>query len=148
MLKFQHQTDLPVCLEVQGEGLPLPADVQVQVLHVLQEALSNVRKHAQASQVVLRVDKGELWRFSVHDNGGGFDTQAVQGETHVGLKIMRERAERIGASVVVTSSAAQGTKVTLTLPAHPVAGNPPVAAAPTLPLTETPASPASLHATA
>lgn len=148
LLKFQHQTDLPVCLEVHGEGLPLPADVQVQVLHVLQEALSNVRKHAQASQVVLRVDKGELWCFSVHDNGGGFDTQAVQGETHVGLKIMRERAERIGASVVVTSSAAQGTEVTLTLPAHPVAGHPPVAAAPALPLAETPASAASLYATA
>ena len=56
--KFKHQTGLAARLEVQGEGLPLPPDVQVQVLHVVQEALSNVRKHAQATQVVLSVDKG------------------------------------------------------------------------------------------
>ncbi|NVO05732.1 MAG: type IV pili methyl-accepting chemotaxis transducer N-terminal domain-containing protein, partial [Rhodoferax sp.] len=56
--KFKHQTGLPTHFQVSGEGLPLPADVQVQVLHVVQEALSNVRKHAQASQVVLEVSKG------------------------------------------------------------------------------------------
>ena len=125
LLKFRHQTNLPARLHMHGEGLPLPADVQVQVLHVLQEALSNVRKHANASQVFLRVDKGEHWRFCVRDNGGGFDTHAAPGETHVGLKIMRERAERIGAHVSIASSAAQGTAVTLTLPPHPVAGSPP-----------------------
>lgn len=128
--KFQHQTGLPSRLQVRGVGLPLPADVQVQVLHVVQEALSNVRKHAQASHVSLEVDKGERWRFTVRDNGCGFDTERARNETHVGMKIMRERAARIGASVALKSSAAQGTVVTLTLPAHPVAGNPPTAAAP------------------
>ena len=56
--KFQHQTGLPTHLTVQGDGLPLPPDVQVQVLHVLQEALSNVRKHAGATQVDLEVRQG------------------------------------------------------------------------------------------
>jgi nitrate/nitrite-specific signal transduction histidine kinase len=46
--KFEHQTGLATHLDIEGEGMPLPADVQVQVLHVVQEALSNVRKHAQA----------------------------------------------------------------------------------------------------
>ena len=128
--KFQHQTGLPSRMQIRGTGLPLPADVQVQVLHVVQEALSNVRKHAQASHVSLEVDKGERWRFTVRDNGCGFDTARNQGETHVGMKIMRERAERIGASVVLKSSAADGTAVTLTLPAHPVSGNPPGPAKP------------------
>jgi len=118
--KFQHQTGLPTRLQVQGDGLPLPADVQVQVLHVVQEALSNVRKHAGASHVSLDVHKGEQWRFVVRDNGSGFDTAQRHGETHVGTKIMRERAERIGATVLIESLPGQGTTVTLTLPTNPV----------------------------
>jgi two-component system nitrate/nitrite sensor histidine kinase NarX len=124
LLKFQHQTGLPAHLQIRGTGLPLPPDVQVQVLHVLQEALSNVRKHAQATQVSLEVDKGERWRFTVRDNGRGFDAEREHGESHVGMKIMRERAERIGARVALASSSAQGTAVVLTLPPHPVAGHP------------------------
>ncbi|HPL78924.1 MAG TPA: type IV pili methyl-accepting chemotaxis transducer N-terminal domain-containing protein [Burkholderiaceae bacterium] len=119
--KFEHQTGLPARLEVHGDGLPLPADVQVQVLHVVQEALSNARKHAGASHVSLEVRKGQRWRFAVHDNGAGFNVSQVRGESHVGLKIMRERAARIGGEVEITSAHGAGTTVTLTLPPHPVA---------------------------
>ena len=118
--KFKHQTGLPTLLQVKGEGLPLPADVQVQVLHVVQEALSNVRKHAGATHVSLEVVKGERWRFVVRDNGIGFVTQARQGESHVGMKIMQERAARIGADVSIASEVGTGTVVTLILPAHPI----------------------------
>ncbi len=117
--KFRHQTGLQAHLSVQGDGLPLPADVQVQVLHVLQEALSNVRKHAGATQVDLEVVKGERWRFSVRDNGVGFDAAQGRGPSHVGMKIMHERASGIGAEVSVLSEAGQGTTTTLTLPTHP-----------------------------
>jgi two-component system, NarL family, nitrate/nitrite sensor histidine kinase NarX len=120
--KFQHQTGLPTHLQVQGEGLPLPADVQVQVLHVVQEALSNVRKHAGATHVSLEVTKGARWRFVVRDNGAGFDVRQRLGEFHVGMKIMHERAGRIGAGVEVVSAPGEGTRVTLTLPPHPVMG--------------------------
>jgi two-component system nitrate/nitrite sensor histidine kinase NarX len=119
--KFEHQTGLPARLEVHGDGLPLPADVQVQVLHVVQEALSNARKHAGASHVSLEVRKGQRWRFAVHDNGAGFNVSQVRSESHVGLKIMRERAARIGGEVEITSARGAGTTVTLTLPPHPVA---------------------------
>lgn len=118
--KFQHQTGLPTRLEVEGQGLPLPPDVQVQVLHVLQEALSNVRKHARASHVSLEVVKSAHWRFTVRDNGAGFDVTHAHGASHVGMKIMRERAERIGAQVKVVSSPDHGTAVILTLPPYPV----------------------------
>lgn len=118
--KFQHQTGLPTLLQIEGEGLPLPADVQVQVLHVVQEALSNVRKHADASHVSLDVHKGEQWRIVVRDNGVGFETAQQRGETHVGTKIMRERAQRIGATVQIESRGGQGTTVTLLLPKNPV----------------------------
>jgi two-component system nitrate/nitrite sensor histidine kinase NarX len=121
--KFKQQTGLPTLLQIGGEGLPLPADVQVQVLHVVQEALSNVRKHAQATHVNLEVIKGSQWRFVVRDNGHGFAVHTEHGATHVGMKIMHERAARIGAQVDVESSPAQGTTVTLTLPLHPVTGS-------------------------
>jgi two-component system nitrate/nitrite sensor histidine kinase NarX len=95
----------------------------VQVLHVVQEALSNVRKHAAGvTHVSLEVVKGSRWRFVVRDNGSGFDVHESRGESHVGIKIMRERAGRIGAEVAIASEPGQGTEVTLTLPLHPVTG--------------------------
>lgn len=121
--KFKHQTGLQTHFQVSGEGLPLPADVQVQVLHVVQEALSNARKHARAKQVFLSVHKGAEWRFEVRDDGQGFDAAQQHGQsTHVGMKIMQERAARIGAQVRVLSERGQGSTVRLTLPAHPVSG--------------------------
>lgn len=119
--KFEHQTGLPAQLSVDGEGLPLPPDVQVQVLHVLQEALSNVRKHARARGVWVDVQRGRDWHFEVRDDGRGFDAVSAPDETHIGLRIMRERAARIGARVAVDSVPGAGTCVALTLPASDVA---------------------------
>jgi len=121
--KFRHQSGLITHFQVHGQGIPLPADVQVQVLHVVQEALSNVRKHAHATEVFLEVTKGEEWSFVVRDDGRGFGPEIRERERiHVGLKIMQERASRIGAVVHVQSEPGQGTTVRLTLPAHPVSG--------------------------
>jgi two-component system nitrate/nitrite sensor histidine kinase NarX len=117
--KFEHQTGLPTQLEVHGHGLPLPADVQVQVLHVVQEALSNVRKHAGASGVQVRLQQAAPWCIEVRDDGIGFDGGEA-GESHVGLRIMRERAARIGATVAVRTAPGAGTCVSLTLAAVPM----------------------------
>jgi two-component system nitrate/nitrite sensor histidine kinase NarX len=120
LTKFEHQTGLQTHLSVRGQGLPLPADMQVQVLHVVQEAFSNVRKHAQASAVWVEVERGpQQWQLEVRDDGRGFDTAQWTGdETHVGMRIMRERAERIGAAVDITSVPGSGTRVALTLPQY------------------------------
>jgi two-component system, NarL family, nitrate/nitrite sensor histidine kinase NarX len=118
--KFRHQTGIHTEMTLKGSGLPLPSDVQVQVLHVVQEALSNVRKHAHATAVVLEVDKGKTWSFTVQDNGAGFSTDAPLGSQHVGRHIMQERAQAIGATVNVSSQPGQGTCVRLLLPEHPV----------------------------
>jgi two-component system nitrate/nitrite sensor histidine kinase NarX len=115
--KFQHQTGLATKLDVHGAGPPLAPDVQVQLLHVVQEALSNVRKHAGASQVWLDVQQQPLWRIEVRDDGRGFDGGAdAADEMHVGLRIMRERAAGIGAKVDVDSAPGEGTRVVVTLP--------------------------------
>lgn len=116
--KFEHQTGLTSHLAIDGEGLPLEADVQVQVLHVIQEALSNVRKHAGARGVWLDVESTPQWRFTVCDDGQGFDPAADAGESHVGLRIMRERAQRIGAALEIDAAPRRGTRIALTLPAR------------------------------
>lgn len=120
--KFEHQSGLPTHLQIQGHGLPLSPDLQIQVLHVIQEALSNVRKHARASQVWVDVQQQPEWRFEVRDNGIGFaGSDGNFDETHVGLRIMSERAERIGARLDVISTPGRGTSIVLTLPAQPPA---------------------------
>ncbi|NDP38478.1 MAG: HAMP domain-containing protein [Rhodoferax sp.] len=122
--KFEHQSGIKATLALQGQGMPLSPDLQIQVLHIIQEALSNVRKHAHASQVWLDVQQLPAWRFEVRDNGIGFDPgDDPLDETHVGLRIMSERSQRIGAELDVISTPSHGSSVILTLPlpAHPIA---------------------------
>jgi two-component system nitrate/nitrite sensor histidine kinase NarX len=116
--KFEHQTGLGSTLTVHDDGLPLAPDAQVQALHIVQEALSNVRKHARATHVRVDVWKRPAWRIEVHDDGCGFDGDAVvaDAEAHVGLRIMKERAQRLGATLRVRSQVGRGTTVSLELP--------------------------------
>lgn len=131
--KFEHQTGLVTRLAIEGHGVPLATDVQVQVLHILQEALSNVRKHAGAQHVELRVRSSPHWCFEVRDDGAGFEpADPTRGQTHVGLRIMQERAQRIGARVQLESRPGAGCTVRLELPpgaAEPVLPVPAAAAA-------------------
>ena len=118
--RVTQQTGLPAALRMEGNGMPLSPDLQLQVLHIVQEALSNVRKHAGATQVWLDAQQQPQWRFEIRDNGCGFDQAAgAHDETHVGLRIMAERAERIGALLEVVSAPGRGTSVILTLPPRP-----------------------------
>lgn len=133
--KFEHQTGLKADLQMSGQGLPLGPDTQIQVLHIIQEALSNVRKHARAGQVWLDVQQQPRWRLELRDDGIGFSTDSgAIDETHVGLRIMAERAERLGAEFEIMSSNKRGTSVVLTLPATP--GAPGVADTTADPLSE------------
>ncbi len=117
--KFEHQSGVGTEFCMQGHGVSLAPDLQLQVLHVVQEALSNVRKHSRASRVWLDVQQQPQWRFEVRDNGNGFaQTEAAFDETHVGMRIMAERAERIGAALEVFSSLGHGTSVVLVLAAQ------------------------------
>ena len=116
--KFELQSGIRAQLSIVGHGVPLPPDQQVQVLHIVQEALSNVRKHAHARQVALRVGQTPGWSFEVQDDGTGFDPECHPADaTHVGLQIMRERAARIGAALSWQPAEGGGTLVRLALPA-------------------------------
>lgn len=117
--RFRRQSGLEATLTVQeGEGAPLPPEQQLQVLFVLQEALSNIRKHAEASRVVVVINNGRDFELSVTDDGAGYDPAEVAGraEGHIGLHIMHERAARLSATLTLTSAPGAGARVSLLLP--------------------------------
>jgi signal transduction histidine kinase len=93
---------------------------EIVLLRGAQEALANVRRHASATAVVLRLSRvgtGDAAQVSVHveDDGIGFDASAAPG---VGLAGLRDRAEEVGGAVDVTSAPGEGTRVTVRVPAR------------------------------
>jgi signal transduction histidine kinase len=113
---FGQRSGLKVMFSV-GAGLPaaLPARQQIEVLRIVQEALTNVRKHADATVVRVRADThGRELSVAVADNGKGFDPNApVDG---LGLQGMEERARLLGGTLRVTSEPQGGTTVEVTIP--------------------------------
>ena len=116
--KFQRQTGVHGEIQLAGSGAPLAPEQQLQVLFILQEALSNVRKHAHASNVKVVVANERDFSLTVTDDGAGFNLDRVheKGDAHVGLRIMQERAERLSASFGIHSQPGAGTTITLQLP--------------------------------
>jgi two-component system, NarL family, nitrate/nitrite sensor histidine kinase NarX len=103
-----------------GENTPrFPPDVGLQVMRIVQEALTNVRKHASVKQATIRFALEEkAWHIVIDDNGKGFDPSEVtsEGPHFLGLQIMRERAEAIGGHVELVSQPEHGTSVIVTIP--------------------------------
>ncbi|RSZ60726.1 HAMP domain-containing protein [Massilia atriviolacea] len=116
--KFRRQTGIAAELVADVDGAPFPREQQLQLLFIVQEALSNVRKHAGASRVTVRLKDSHDFLLSIEDNGAGFDPALLEGrgDSHVGIHIMRERAQRIEASLSLSSTPGVGTRIALTLP--------------------------------
>ncbi|QGZ53708.1 type IV pili methyl-accepting chemotaxis transducer N-terminal domain-containing protein [Paraburkholderia acidiphila] len=118
--RFRRQSDAELTLDYRDEGgPPLPPDQQLQVLFVLQEALSNARKHAEALRVQVSVVNARDFHLTIEDDGVGYDPAEIasRGESHVGFHIMRERARRLAAVLTLESAPGRGSRVELVLPA-------------------------------
>ena len=117
--KFSRQAGISAELEVQGDEAPqLSPEAEVQLVRVIQEALTNVRKHANADKAWVRIRRhnGEV-NISIEDNGQGFDAALVRANGHrFGVRIMRERVETVGGRFEIESSPRCGTKVQIYLP--------------------------------
>ena len=99
--------------EAEGTLQRLPPRTEAEVLRIVQEALNNVRRHADATVVRVRTERtGPISRISVTDNGRGFDPSAVPPESY-GLRGMRERAELVGATLDIRSRPKDGTRITV-----------------------------------
>jgi signal transduction histidine kinase len=104
-------------VEGVDEKSDLAPEVQAQLIRIVQEALSNTRKHAEAQQVWVSCHtvSGELV-LEIRDDGRGFSPEDVPGPSRHGMRGMRERAELIGAEFQVISRPQEGTTVRLRLP--------------------------------
>jgi nitrate/nitrite-specific signal transduction histidine kinase len=106
---------VPVTLAMEGQR-PLPLDVKVALYRIAHEALNNVAKHAGASQATVNLRcRPEQVELHVSDDGRGFDPEGIAPES-LGLGIMRERAEAIGATLTVESEIGRGTEVMVIWP--------------------------------
>jgi two-component system nitrate/nitrite sensor histidine kinase NarX len=116
--EFEQTAGLRVERSIEVFDPPLEPEIQAQLIRVLQEALSNVRKHARARvvRVGLRRWQGECI-LEISDDGMGFSAGDVPEISQHGLRGMRERAEMIGADFQIISQPHQGTTVRLVLPA-------------------------------
>jgi signal transduction histidine kinase len=109
---FTGRTRVPVDLVVDGLVDPSP-EIKEVFYRVAQEALNNITKHADASRVSVYLQgQEEQLQLEIRDDGRGFDPREVSSE-HLGLGIMRERAETIGARLNVSSRPGQGTHIEL-----------------------------------
>jgi two-component system nitrate/nitrite sensor histidine kinase NarX len=107
---FIGRTNIPANLNLVGKG-NLPAEVQVAIYRICQEALNNIAKHARASKVEVNLNQEETAiELRILDDGLGFDLgQALSG--HYGLSMMRERAEAVGAVFSIKSRPGHGTEL-------------------------------------
>jgi signal transduction histidine kinase len=116
--EWRRESDVTIHVEGHGSGVAPPA-VEVAVYRVIQEALTNVRKHAAARNVWLRTEWGPHYLVSsVRDDGRGADSDALRGDGQAGFGLcgMRERIEAVGGTLDVDTAPGKGFCVTVRVP--------------------------------
>ncbi len=117
--RFEQATGLPIHLTLPEHPIDLPTEYRQALYRTVQEALTNVQKHAQAQTVSVRFDQRintdghTAWQVAVEDDGVGISN----GISHMGfgLRGLQERAEQLNGRLAVETSSAGGTRVTLNL---------------------------------
>jgi signal transduction histidine kinase len=111
---FADRFALHAELVATGPPPELDPKSQAEIVRIVQEALTNVRKHADATVVRVNVNTDGVLRITINDNGRGFHPDA--GAAGFGLDSMRQRADLIGASLTISSKPQDGSRVELRLP--------------------------------
>ena len=113
--RFQRDTEIKCAVVLPETGFTLNENQSVTIFRIVQESLSNVARHAQASKVdILFSLKGEALQVEIEDNGIGFD--AARKERSFGLIGIKERALMIGGAATIESKPDMGTRVSLRVP--------------------------------
>lgn len=114
--RFRRDSQISAYLQLEWDNNPLPAEIEIQVLRITQEALANIRKHSQANavRIIMRALPGNEFLVLIEDDGIGIQqpVDSAPGE-HLGLKILKERAARIGGTLRIESESGEGTRVIL-----------------------------------
>ncbi len=119
--KVQERTDLKVKVDIEGEEILISSALKIAIFRIVQEALNNITKHAQAKNVYIRLEyRLKQVIVSVRDDGIGFDLDMVRisraRRPSLGLVGMQERAALLDGEVSIQSSPGQGTLVEARLP--------------------------------
>jgi signal transduction histidine kinase len=112
----ERRAGIDARLVVDGD-LKIPAELEVELLYISQEALNNALKHSKASEVVLSLHTdGDNLGLVVEDNGQGFDLELARGKGGMGLTSMGERVEKIGGKLTIQSVPDIGTTISVIVP--------------------------------
>jgi len=117
---FERTSGLSVITKLPATLPQFTPEIQAQLVRIIQEALSNVRKHARADTVniFIRQRNNDL-QMDISDNGIGFSSEDIPDLSRHGLRGMRERAELIGADFQITSQTGSGTTIHIEVPINP-----------------------------
>ncbi|MDD9884356.1 MAG: histidine kinase [Gammaproteobacteria bacterium] len=146
--RFRTNADIALFFQDQWGDAALPKQWQTEIARIISEALANIRKHSRArnARVLLGVDEGGGYTALVEDDGDGFvvdagaaaaaefptaapaagraDSAAPADAAHIGLSVMAQRAQSIGARLHIDSEPGEGTRIQLSLPRPPAAPPP------------------------
>jgi len=115
--KFREETNIHILLQCECQNPDIPANMEMNVYRIVQESLTNIRKHADAHivRVLLQCDDSGNYLILIENDGKGFDKEAIQSEAgkHLGLTIMKERAAYLGGKLKIDSEPDEGTRVEL-----------------------------------
>ena len=115
---FKEQAGIDIRFQVTGTERRLESYQEVMVFRAIQELLNNAARYSQANLVKAQLDMGELnIKASIDDDGKGFDLDALEQKSGMGLKIIRDRVEMLGGSFEMDSAVGRGTRVVFTIPA-------------------------------
>jgi ligand-binding sensor domain-containing protein/signal transduction histidine kinase len=125
LVEQARTTPLIIHLNIGGTYRPLPSSVENELLRIAQEALNNIQRHANATEVDIDIRYGaNNLHLAITDNGCGFNPSPAtfSSNGHYGLQGMRERAAQINAQFSIASTPDRGTTITLDLPISPEKG--------------------------
>jgi two-component system nitrate/nitrite sensor histidine kinase NarX len=115
--KFRRDTGIHILLQCEEQTLLLPSNIELNAYRIVQEALTNVKKHANAYivRVLLTCDPDGDIRILIENDGKGFDQDKIHSSEgdHLGLTIMKERARHLGGELKIESEPDEGTRVEL-----------------------------------
>jgi PAS domain S-box-containing protein len=116
-LQFKNRTGIAVQLECSLEKVDLNNEQSTAVFRILQEALTNIQRHAQPTKVTITMkeESGQLF-LTIEDNGRGITKSEELSGQSLGLLGMRERAHLVGGQISIESAEGQGTRITLEVP--------------------------------
>lgn len=115
--KFREETGIHILLQCEAQLPDIPVMMEMNVYRIVQESLTNIKKHANAKivRILLDCDSEGRYRVLVENDGIGFDKKAIQSHAgqHLGLTIMQERARHLGGKLRIESEPDEGTRIEL-----------------------------------